>query len=250
MKITSLPFYVYKSSMPNICQVDPQIKTLKENGRLWCGPVAASNALFHLAKKHFQMLIPPMGKSSELEAQTKLVEQLVEYMQTNDSTGTETADLLMGLEKYIRERGYKARTSWEGWDMGKNCPIGKPPSISNAMQGLIGTSNTILQIGWYKPTLTKVAYRRVGGHYVNATGFIRKELNNEFIIHDPSPRSKQVPKHCTPNQISDEIVCLLEKSKKTDASEYNELEGIDINKNKGASIAVLDGIGIFKVFRK
>ncbi len=251
MKITPLPFYVYKSSMPNLCQRDPQSKTLRENGKLWCGPVVASNVLIHLARNHFQTLVPPLGKSSELEGQIKLVEKLVEYMKTSDSTGTTTTDLLRGLEKYIRERGYKILHSWEGWDTDKNHSDTKPPSVLNAMQGIIGASNTILEVGWYKPDSSNSAkHKRVGGHYVNAAGFIRRKSGNEFIVHDPSPRSKQVPKHCAPVKVSNKATVLLDESKKIDAREYNELKGIDINKDKGASVAILDGIGIFKIYRK
>ena len=248
MRIDRLPPYLYKSSMPNLCQTETRSDILRAQGPTWCGPVGGSNFLVSLARNNFQMLIPPMGKLNELEAQSRLIDRLVGYMKTNTDEGTQTADLIDGLKRYARERGYRVQATWDGWDTEDEYLRDFVPEPLDAMFSVLGTSNTILQLGWCKHDPNTSLYERVGGHFVTVAGL--RQLARELIIHDPSSRSKSVPKFCVPQKVPGKAFIKLNSDEQIDIRGYSVLEGIDINKTKGANVAVAEGLGVFEVFRK
>lgn len=237
--------------MPNTSQADRKDEFITDYG---CGPVSVSNVIIHLAKKSFQMIVSPMGKLDELSARFKLIDQLAKHMKTDDISGTFPDNLVEGLEKYLRGRGYKTQFSdWVGWDW-EDC--GKcVPDFGKVPEGVLGSSNTILELGWYKSKPGDIRYERVDGHFVTVAGFNRTSNNKcELIIHDPSLRSKHTPKLCTISLVPPHIKNLYCSgdggSSSTNALGYCELNGIDINKTKGANVAVVDGTGTFEVVRK
>ena len=191
MRVNQLPAYLYKSTMPNLCQVDKRSGFLCKSPNPYCGPVAVSNALVYLARNGFPMIISPMGKLSLLTAQYKLVELLVKYINTTKSDGTYPLDLINGLEKYIRERGYRISISFKGFSENpeedeRYYDASKIPSLQWIMKGAIGDSNVILNIGYYKYKKSReLKYERNGGHYATVAGF--KSTKDELIIHDPDP---------------------------------------------------------------
>ena len=256
---TSLLPCLYKSLMPSLCQLDSRSMILKEKGRAWCGPVAVSNTLVHLAKVYYQTLLPPQGDLSEIEAQVALVEKLADCMNLDES-GATPIDVMSGLEKYVVDRGYKIKIEFKGWRDGSIYKkVEDKPNIDWTMQGVIGTSNAILNIGWYETNLEKSEYKRHNGHFVSEAGFLKSPKENFLIIHDPSPISESIPKVINFSQISNGVFLSWKDDEKNesypniDATNYLEVNGINIPSRIGdaqISKAVLDGAFVFDVQRK
>lgn len=233
--------------MPNICQTDETIAVLKANPKTHCGPTAAANALISLAR-NFQMLIEPIGRHDITSAINRLIEQLSGCMKTGSidakEKGTNAINLAEGTKKYVTDRGYKiSRCEWKGWGAGEIYPVCESPSTNWIVENSPGNSNVILHLGWYELDPDDFKYYRSSGHYVNIAGFQDEE--NKLIVHDPSPRSKQKPKHCETIEI--ERGLLNNFPKLHDATSYLELNGIDVNRSLGANVAVIDGAFTFEV---
>ncbi len=248
MRVSSLPAYLYKSTMPNLCQVDKRSDFLSKSPNPYCGPVAISNALIYLARNGFPMIISPMGKLSTLQAQFKLIELLAKYMNTTKPRGTDPLDLISGLEKYIRERGYRTSISSRGFledvkgDRDKYYDSSNIPTPRWIMKGAIEDSNVVLNIGYYKRKGKGNDYKRSNGHYVTVAGF--KSTKDELIIHDPGPgralaNSKLV-------KISQGTL-LEESEEERPASGYYACRDINENEEIGKYLDVIDGGIVFRV---
>lgn len=244
MKTVSLPPYLYKSTMPNIYQRDRRSKTLKEDGSWWCGPAAISNTLVYLAKRYFQMLVPPTGNMSELEAQAKLIETLATYMKTNDKGGTDPLNLVEGLEKYVRERGYKIKTKWKGKSKVREEGF---PTPSWIMSGTIGTSNAVLNIGGYAFNQRRREYRRLDGHYLTVAGF--NSANDTLIIHDTARGSTKGIKDCTLGKIDGGNFAKYGDTPAQPAEEFYKLHGVHLP-NAKMDFAIIDSAVVFDVTKK
>ncbi|MBI3309584.1 MAG: hypothetical protein HYZ79_09480 [Candidatus Melainabacteria bacterium] len=252
MRISSLPTYLYKASMPNLCQTDKRARVLREDGLSLCGPVTVSNILIYLAKTHFPPIVPEFGNLSEFDVQLNLIEKLAKYMKT-DTDGTNDADLIEGLTKYIREHGYKTEVFQEGFEGQENFTpdvIGDPAKI---MPFAIGTSNAILSVNFCKVDPETKRYEPIDEwHYVNLAGFSNCRVP-KLIVHDPSPATEREPKECELFKIEDGTLHNWYPPNEFDAKGFLELEGIGIHeedKKKGASKIVLDSILAFKVEQK
>ncbi|MBI3590917.1 MAG: hypothetical protein HY094_06010 [Candidatus Melainabacteria bacterium] len=237
--------------MPNLCQTDRRSKILHEDKLTLCSPVSISNILIHLAKKHFPFIVPSLGKLSETEAQFKLIDKLTEYMNVDD--GTSSSDLIEGLKKYIRERGYKTLIKLE------ECYEGQkgftPELISDPlkiMPHIVGASNAILSVAFCKFDLELAKYELIELHHVTLSGFISNGVPR-FIIHDPSPATEREAKLCKLSKISKGTFYNWDVESKLNACGFNELEGINIyrdDKRKGANKIVLNGVLAFEVYIK
>jgi len=252
MRISSLPTYLYKASMPNLCQTDKRADILHTDGLSLCGPVTVSNILIYLAKTHFPSIVPELSELSELEAQFKLIDKLAEYMGT-DSDGTSDADLIEGFNKYVTEYGYKTEVFYEGFEGQENFTpdvIGDPAKI---MPFAIGTSNAILSVTFCKVDPETKRYEPIDEwHYVNLAGFSNCRVP-KLIVHDPSPATEREPKECELFKIEDGTLHNWYPPNEFDAKGFLELEGIGIHeedKKKGANKIVLDSILAFKVEQK
>lgn len=243
MRIGFLPAYYYKRSMPNLCQTDRRSEFLRAHGEYACVPVSVSNIIIWLAKNYFQMLVPPQGKLTNLEAHFNLAEKLAKYMKM-DSKGTEWRDLIDGLEKYIKDRGYRVNIKQQGVI---NNDI---PESEWLMRGLIGTSNTVLSIGWYKHDIKQDKYKLIQSHCVAGAGF--NNARGQLIIHDSHRASKEKPRYCTLKPITKES-SFVYYGDSSSAAGFHELHGATIGeeeKIKGANKVVLEGGIVFQVYRK
>ncbi len=251
MKISQLPPYLYKSSMPNLCQTDRRSTLLDKKGTNLCVPVATSNILIHLAKKHFQMLIPPLGTLSALEAQFKLVEQLIKLMKTDFKSGTYYKDALEGIKKYTRDRGYRV-SGWVEGGLEDSCGQSSEKLLLKAMASTLGTSNTLPCVSFFKFVPESKKYVFIDSHCLALAGFVRKEKGYEFIVHDPSPVSKRLPIRCKLTEIPDGSF-KWNNDEETDAASFIELQGLAIHereRKRGANKVVLDEVLSFNVHHK
>lgn len=247
MRVASLPPYMYKRSMSNINQMDGRNNVLDKRGKAWCGPVSVSNVLIYLARRHFQMLILPMGSLSKLASQVKLVETLAKYMKTNSRYGTDPIDMMEGLEKYVRERGYKTKIKWKGRFDGGSFHQGNKPDVDWIMRGAISTSNTILNIGGYKYNSKKFEYKRGEGHYLTVAGF--KANNSELIVHDTAIGGSKGKNVCALSEIErGKFAKQYDDCLTRYAAGFFKISGIHIPND--AEIAIVDGALVFNVFRK
>ena len=248
----SLPPYLYKSSMPNLCQTDNRSKTLREGELVYCVPVAVSNILIHLAKQHFRFIVPALGKLDETEAQLKLVDELAKLMGTTDENGTEYEGMEEGLERYVRDRGYKIKFFSQIYEKQTDFNPKVISSPSEIMPYVVGTSNALLYVDFAKfiPELKK--YKHILFHGVALAGFVNNGTP-ELIIHDPSPATEREPRRCRLFPIQDGTLYGWHKQNSLNAAGFNELEGIGIDTPEilqGANKIVLYGIQSFKVYRK
>jgi len=244
MRAVSLPPYLYKSTMPNIYQRDKQSKILRENGSRWCGPAAISNALVYLAKRYFQMLVPPIGNMSELEAQAKLIETLATHMKTNDEGGTDPLNLVEGLEKYVKDRGYKTKVEWKGKSKVRET---NPPTPMWIMRGTVGTSNAVLNIGGYEFNQKRREYKRLDGHYLTVAGF--SSVSSKLVTHDSALGGTKGIKDCNLEKIDNGNFAKDGNTRTQSVEEFYKLHGVYLPDAK-MDFAIIDGAVIFEVAKK
>lgn len=248
---TALPPYLYKSSMPNLCQTDRRSKTLRKHGLTFCGPVAVSNVLIHLAKQHSPFIVGKIGKLTEAEAQLRLVDKLAKHMKT-DEHGTDDDNLKEGLTKYLRERGYRIKFKEETYKGQKDF---SPEIISDPLMVIpyaIGTSNALISVSFCKFNPESRKYKHIESHFVSLAGFINIGIP-KLVVHDPNPATERKPALCESFEINEGTLYRWYNKQEHDAAGFNELEGIGIHESdlkKGANKIVLDGMLAFEIYRK
>ncbi|MBI3309608.1 MAG: C39 family peptidase [Candidatus Melainabacteria bacterium] len=181
MRVDNLPFYHYKLGMPNICQRNPRRQHLREQGKVFCAPASVANALIWQAKNYCPFLVKPQGKDSEQTTKLKLVEELAKLMDTISNKGTYINDLISGLRKYVRDRGYKVTTKWKGLDHRDEYHCTRLTDPRWLMESLMHDSNLILDIDITRAK--SPVSKKPEAHCVTAVGFF--EPNNQLYIHDP-----------------------------------------------------------------
>lgn len=215
---------------------------LPNGGREYCGPVAAANALAWLAASGYPSLLPGNDGVPLTERQFQLIRALGadDYMSTDPFGGTTSANLMLGLEAYGKERAVPFRTiRYQGW---RPQPTRFSTDVMHAdvdwiARGLDGFGNVLLNIGWYKQ-LPNGDRRRIGGHWVTLVGY----ENGAFLIHDPAPRSGTQPKteRVTFEYLSRGRLVGTDRGLPVDAAGYISLGG-DLMLPNAADDAVLDG---------
>ncbi len=181
--------------IPDLTQTDPEAK-LPGGGKVYCGPVSASNAFIWLAGQGFSKLAPNIVNPKEAQAEIARLLGTKKYMHTSFNCGTETTNFLKGVSRYIQDCQYQySLLEYQGWErhpdkFSGGVEIPDPEWIKN---GLIGVSAVWLKVGWYKYNPATNKYRRFDGHWVTLVGYgVDREGNenpNVIIIHDSAPRS-------------------------------------------------------------
>lgn len=251
MRITSLPPYLYKSFMPNLCQTDKRSSILRKDGLTLCGPVAGSNILIYLAKRHFPFIVDGLGKSNELDAQLKLVEKLAKYMKTGNE-GTTDRNFIEGITKYVKDNGYRLKDCSEIFEGQRDFTPDILSDPLRIMSSVIGSSNTVLSVAFCKFDPKTNKYEAVEWHYITLAGF-KNGRDQKLIIHDPSPATSREPAKCQLSKIKYGTFQNWYPPDEFNAIGFHELEGIGFHKQekkKGADKIVLDGLLSFRVFRK
>ena len=191
--------------MPDLTQTAKDAK-LPGEGKTYCGPVAASNALVWLACERFPQLTPTeAGPRDPRNAQIEIAKVLGSrpFMNTSLEGGTGVNGVVQGLTRYVAERGFEHTFTHQGWR--------KPPQ-GYASDGeriepqwlraqLKPNSIVLLNIGWYERTPgstgdgdgTAAEYNRYSGHWITLIGYgvdaDGKSDADVLILHDSAPRA-------------------------------------------------------------
>lgn len=235
--------------MPNINSSDYKLDLKRKIESSCCSPISAANIMIYLAKHSCCRLVPPMHNLSEDHFISKLIETLAKLMYTT-SIGTYPSDLINGLNKYVKDRGYKISIKSAGWIHGERYKDKNHPFPEWVMQGMLGSFNSILNFGNYEYNSKKDLFKRKEGHSVTGVGFIKNW--NELLVHD-CVSFKQLPVHYQMFKLKDIKLNSVDYS--IPASKYYWLEECDscgesCRNDYKTSIQVLDGVLSFEVTPK
>jgi C-terminal processing protease CtpA/Prc len=250
------PIYYTKNiySIPDLTQTDKKANFPKGGGQ-YCLPAAISNSFMWFDSNGFSNLVQNTGDL--FSDQVKLVNLLASksYMNTSLEYGTGTTNLIRGVRKYIKERGYEIeQLEYQGW---RKHPEEIPwsssiPQLDWIKQGILGNGTVWMNVGWYKYNAKEDKYARIAGHWVTLAGYGKDEKGqvdpNILIIHDPSPRAGM--------KFSNEFILASEIHSGTltgdwvglprsAAGYYKFTEGMHIK--QGADFAILDGAVVLKL---
>lgn len=233
--------------MPDLTQTDPELG-VDGGGESWCGPVAVSNALMWLGEHGHETLIP--AGADARARQLALVRLLGSgrFMGTTSTGGTGTANLLVGLERYMRSTGWGyRRLEYQGW---RGHPYRfstrvKVPSLDFARAALDQGGVAVIHVGWYTQVRWHDAHRRHGGHWLTVTAVgvdaEGRAVPDALVVNDPAPYAGTEPsRHFVRLERLDEGWLLAEDGA-FPAKGYSRLTGGMLLKRPG-DIAVLDGI--------
>ena len=231
---------VKQDNMPDVCQVDPRVEALVEDGGNMCAPAAASNALMWLAANGYPNLLGQ--NQSGQDAQATLIAELAssKFRNTDRSSGTSPRALVIGLERFFADRNYDVMVETMGWRSGTR-RIGRVPQIEWMLKSTASDSNLILNIGWYTYDEETRIYQRIGGHYVTVAGYKQDGSRLTLFVHDPSARDGLEPHTltCTLKPLHEGTKLRLQEGDTQDASGFFELHGIRVKRR--ADLGIIDG---------
>jgi len=171
--------------VPDFCQRDTRFGHFPFDGKIQCGPVAASNLLMYLNNTNFPGLMSKEnpGPYDQFELINLLSSD--RYMKTKKELGGTTPyNLMQGLKQYLKDNGYGADIQYIGYqvdDHDKNQNLTGGGNITPMMikdksdEGF----ECIVRVGYYKDGV------RVDGHYGTLVGFKEGNLY-KVLIHDSS----------------------------------------------------------------
>jgi hypothetical protein len=173
---------------PDLCQTDEAFRATPYGGMSSCGPTSFANVLIAMDRHGFGNLVA--GDVCSRRSQRALIEQLLArgYLHVNKS-GIGPYAAMKGIERFVRERGYDARLEWQGWRHGGPYATRGTVDTDWLRKGVIGTSNVVINLGWYCYDRDEDLYTRIGGHYMTLVGYRQKGNGFVYLIHDPAPRS-------------------------------------------------------------
>ncbi len=244
---STLPAWAYKRTMPNINSDRYSLDLKPKIESSCCGPIATANIILYLAQHNCSRLIPLSYRLDENYLLSKLIETLGKEMDTTRS-GTFSDGLTDGLEKYVKDRGYKIRIKSAGWPYSAKYKDEKVPYPEWIMQGVLGSYNSILWIGIYEYNSAKNYYKRQGGHAVTVAGFIRDW--DELLVHDLRSSDSKPPDHYFLYKIKDKKL-IHKDGEPVQASICFEISDDPLyNRKDNGKIEVLEGALSFEVTPK
>jgi hypothetical protein len=174
--------------MPDLCQTDKAFGSLPYGGRSFCAPTALANALIAMDQQGYDNLVA--GDPRSKEGQRALLEQLGTrpYLETNQR-GIGPISAMKGIQRFVRDRGYQATIEWRGWRRAGEFVTGKLIDADWLREGVVGPSNVLLNVGWYRYDKDKDLYSRIGGHYMTLAGYRQDGDRLLYLIQDPASRS-------------------------------------------------------------
>ncbi len=242
MKVHNLPYYSYKTGMPNLRTDRSPIAFSSKIAQSCCGPASTANAILYLASRNRRALAPPVDSEDERVAEYRLVEKLAQYMRTS-KTGTEVEGLMSGIYRYVYECGYRARVEWQGIHHIGSPKAGYRPEPEWIMENSLGNNNSILWIGSYRYNPDKDTYRRKTGHAATVAGFNRGF--NELLVHDPSALMPRAPIHCEIEEIRSGRILFLDRS--IPAKGLYKIREVDPYVYDGELVKIIEGAVSFEV---
>lgn len=223
---------------PDFLQTDPRAG-LARSGSQFCAPTAVSNSLMWLAAHGNPRLRPP---GDPVAAQAEMIRILggPGYMETRPDIGTDAAELMRGVDRYLRDRGAApALLAYQGWRaVPARRRTAENPDLAELARVITGERGAVwLNVGWYSHDPARGVYRRNHGHWVTLVGVEA----GRWLIHDPSPRAGAGPS--TEALTLTPVAGRLEGRKAglpRDARGYFALEGLR-SLPRGSNTALLDG---------
>ena len=242
MKVHNLPYYSYKTGMPNLRTDKSPIFFNRKIAHSCCGPTSTANALLYLASRNRRALAPPMDSEDERVAEYRLVEKLAKYMETG-TTGTDVEGLISGIHRYVYECGYRAHVEWQGIHHIGRPKAGYRPEPEWIMENSLGDNNSILWIGSYKHNPNTDTYRRKTGHAATVAGFNR--AYDELLVHDPSALFPRAPIHCEIEEIHSGRILFSDRS--VPAKGLYKIKEVEPYVYDGELIKIIEGAVSFEV---
>ena len=198
------------NEFPSLCQHDERGGFLG-NGAMFCGPVAASNALVWLATHGYPKLLPGENgdslyggyayatASKTFKAQVALVHAITAdgFVKMKEGSGASPAYVAKGVRAYVESKGYEI----ERLDIApvlNDAPTDFPPSahalsIEAIKEAFQKGAVVWLAIGWYERNGEATTYTRKGGHFVTLVGYGKDASGNVddsiLIFRNPSQRA-------------------------------------------------------------
>lgn len=233
--------------MPDLTQTDPELGA-PGGGNSYCGPVAVSNALMWWAERGFAGLLSDEG--SERAQQIALVRRLgsSRYMGTSANSGTGAAGLMVGLERFVRDRGYRVSAlryqGWRGHPRRFSTGI-STPRLEFITSALDAGQSVFINVGWYQPSTRGPYFRRRGGHWLTAVGHGVDAAGNAapgvLVVHDPAPWAGNVPARHVAKMAPLADGFLLTEDGAFPSTGHHHLLGEVLVKHAG-DLAVIDGV--------
>jgi hypothetical protein len=226
--------------MPDLCQTDEAFRATPYGGRSSCGPTSFANVLIAMDQCGFEDLVAGDGRSKK--TQRALIEQLLAegYLRVNKS-GIGPITAMKGIERFVRERGYDARVEWQGWRRGGPFATAGTVDADWLRQGVVGPSNVVVNLGWYRYDRDEDLYTRIGGHYMTLAGYRQDGDRFTYLIHDPAPRSGpgKVTHEARLVPIRNGRMAPWKQYEERPAAGHFRVEGIVVKRT--ADLAILDG---------
>lgn len=230
---------------PDLMQSEPQAG-LPFEGAPYCGPVAASDSLIYMSKHGYPRLTSASALDARAQGQLSL--RLSKLMKTTRLGGTTPDGLMVGLRKYIGERGYVVESlHYQGWEhLDHGVALATLPQLAFVHKGLADDKSAVwLKIGWYRYFPAQDKYVRFAGHWVAVVG----TEGDALIVHDPAPRSGSAASHdrVVPTEIvHGKIQTGYEGAKTMDAHGYHKLGG-GLKIKQRADFGILDGVVVLRL---
>lgn len=174
--------------MPDLCQTDKAFASLPGGGRQHCAAAAVVNVLVGMDLMGYENLIP--GLPRETGNVLAVMKQLGSPAYMNiGKKGVGPVSVMRALGRYVRERKYTVSFQSRGWRRAGRSHVDESISPEWLKEGILGRSNTVLNVGWYKLDAEAAQYERVGGHYMSIVGYSTTVHGTTFHLHDPARRS-------------------------------------------------------------
>ena len=174
----------FRVQRPDFCQVDDRYGELPGGGYYHCTPTSVANHLYELAKE-FPNLIS--SKEQSLKDLVEIIRILSSKDYMNCVDGTYTENMMKGLEKYVKERGYNISIKYAGPRDIEGYSCDKKVTTEWIKKELKDGSNLILNADYYKNGENDSS-EFIGSHCVTIVGF-NDDKGFKLYIHDPAKRS-------------------------------------------------------------
>lgn len=191
------------SETPDLMQTLKQARFLG-GGKMFCAPVATSNALMWLGTHGYPKLLPK-SQGNQAIAQIQMVHLLAsrEMMNTSERSGTGPRRLMHGIKQYVESCEYRcAKLLHQGW---RAVPKEyrherQAPDLKWMKSEFANDRSAVLwNIGWYQAGKQEGEYERLGGHWVTLVGYQSDKRHSStgdvFILHDPASRAGETLSH-------------------------------------------------------
>jgi hypothetical protein len=236
---------------PCFWQEDPKANFANE-GRNHCAPVCVAEGITYLTKARGAR---GLMKSTDYSGQVALIADLAREMDTNPAAGTGPDEILTGLLRYAKKRGYAMErlelASWRGVSQSnQKYVIGTKPKLS-WMKAAAKDPDVvaIFNFGWYVKG-DNGDITRHSGHWVNVVG--SGSLATGFDVHNPllEPKQQKTDTTISLRPVSQGFVMSYGKGKRFNMSGYYQAQGPGLPFNrKYVFAAVLDSVIVFKLKR-